>query len=122
MSEEAWTEGEWAAFYELANRYIDAANALIRNNRARLGKNLWTSEGKGEMLRGYEAATDIDEPQLKWQALEDADRSLDSVHISIRAHAGYRRHMRHDLLRHNFSEQRADRLMGHAIGYGRKRQ
>lgn len=29
MSEEAWTEGEWAAFYELANRYIDAANALI---------------------------------------------------------------------------------------------
>jgi DNA helicase-2/ATP-dependent DNA helicase PcrA len=40
---------------------LDAANALIRHNRQRLGKNLWTSEGKGEPLRLYEAATDVDE-------------------------------------------------------------
>ena len=40
---------------------LDAANALIRHNRQRLGKNLWTAEGKGEPLRLYEAATDIDE-------------------------------------------------------------
>ncbi len=40
---------------------LDAANALIRHNQHRLGKELWTSEGKGEPLRLYEAATDLDE-------------------------------------------------------------
>ena len=40
---------------------LDAANALIAHNRKRLGKNLWTSEGKGELLRVFEAATDIEE-------------------------------------------------------------
>jgi DNA helicase-2/ATP-dependent DNA helicase PcrA len=40
---------------------LDAANALIGHNRKRLGKNLWTSEGKGEPLRVYEAMTDLEE-------------------------------------------------------------
>jgi len=40
---------------------LDAANALIRHNQRRLGKELWTAEGKGEPLRLYEAATDIEE-------------------------------------------------------------
>src|SRR6195256_1856862 len=40
---------------------LDAANALIGHNRKRLGKNLWTAEGKGELLRVYEAATDMEE-------------------------------------------------------------
>ena len=40
---------------------LDAANALIGHNRKRLGKNLWTSEGKGEPLRVYEAASDLEE-------------------------------------------------------------
>jgi len=40
---------------------LDAANALIRHNQHRLGKELWTSEGKGEPLRLYEAATDLEE-------------------------------------------------------------
>jgi len=40
---------------------LDAANALIRHNQARLGKNLWTAEGHGEPLRLYEAAIDLEE-------------------------------------------------------------
>ncbi len=40
---------------------LDAANALIRHNQHRLGKDLWTAEGKGEPLRLYEAATDLEE-------------------------------------------------------------
>ena len=40
---------------------LDAANALIRHNKARLGKNLWTAAGHGEPLRLYEAANDIEE-------------------------------------------------------------
>ncbi|HYH41268.1 MAG TPA: 3'-5' exonuclease, partial [Burkholderiales bacterium] len=40
---------------------LDAANALIGHNRRRLGKNLWTAEGRGEPLRVVEASTDFDE-------------------------------------------------------------
>jgi len=47
--------------YRSHGHILDAANALIGHNRRRLGKNLWTSAGKGEPLRVYEAATDIDE-------------------------------------------------------------
>lgn len=47
--------------YRSHGHILDAANALIDHNRRRLGKNLWTAEGKGEPLRVYEATSDIDE-------------------------------------------------------------
>src|SRR5690242_7043020 len=47
--------------YRSQGNILDAANALIGHNRKRLGKNLWTSDGKGEQLRVFEAATDIEE-------------------------------------------------------------
>jgi DNA helicase-2/ATP-dependent DNA helicase PcrA len=49
--------------YRSQGNILNAANALIANNRKRLGKNLWTAAGAGEPLRvlqansdGYEAA------------------------------------------------------------------
>ena len=50
--------------YRSHGRILDAANALIRNNSRRLGKNLWTAEGKGEPLRVYEAGSDGEEAQF----------------------------------------------------------
>ncbi len=47
--------------YRSHGHILELANALIRNNRARLGKNLWTSEGKGEPVRGFAAPSDHDE-------------------------------------------------------------
>jgi DNA helicase-2/ATP-dependent DNA helicase PcrA len=47
--------------YRSHGHILDAANALIGHNRQRLGKNLWTAESKGEPLRVYEAATDLEE-------------------------------------------------------------
>jgi DNA helicase-2/ATP-dependent DNA helicase PcrA len=47
--------------YRSHGNILDAANALIRHNQRRLGKDLWTAEGKGEPLRLYEAATDLEE-------------------------------------------------------------
>ena len=47
--------------YRSHGHILDLANTLIRNNRARLGKNLWTSEGKGEPVRGFAAPSDNDE-------------------------------------------------------------
>lgn len=47
--------------YRSQSNILDAANALIANNKGRLGKNLWTAAGKGEPVRIYYAATDMDE-------------------------------------------------------------
>ena len=47
--------------YRSHGNILDAANALIKNNRGRLGKNLWTEAGAGEAIRVFEAASDIDE-------------------------------------------------------------
>jgi DNA helicase-2/ATP-dependent DNA helicase PcrA len=47
--------------YRSHGNILDAANALISNNKSRLGKNLWTDADKGEQIRVYEAGTDVDE-------------------------------------------------------------
>jgi DNA helicase-2/ATP-dependent DNA helicase PcrA len=70
--------------YRSHGNILDAANALISNNRNRLGKNLWTSEQGGEKLRVYEAPTDVEEAnfivseirQLKSDGLKLAEIAL----------------------------------------------
>jgi DNA helicase-2/ATP-dependent DNA helicase PcrA len=47
--------------YRSHGNILRAANTLIRNNSGRLGKNLWTSDGHGELIRVYNALTDLDE-------------------------------------------------------------
>jgi DNA helicase-2/ATP-dependent DNA helicase PcrA len=47
--------------YRSHGNILDAANALIANNRNRLGKNLWTDAGKGEPIRVFEGESDADE-------------------------------------------------------------
>ena len=49
--------------YRSQGNILDAANALISNNRQRLGKNLWTAEGHGEPVRVFESMTDLEEAQ-----------------------------------------------------------
>jgi DNA helicase-2/ATP-dependent DNA helicase PcrA len=44
--------------YRSHGNILDAANALIRHNARRLGKNLWTAEGTGEPVRVFEAGSD----------------------------------------------------------------
>jgi DNA helicase-2/ATP-dependent DNA helicase PcrA len=70
--------------YRSHGNILDAANALISNNKKRLGKNLWTSEHGGEKLRVYEAPTDVEEAnfivseirQLKSDGLKLAEIAL----------------------------------------------
>src|SRR6266545_2589479 len=47
--------------YRSHGHILDAANALIRFNQARLGKNLWTADSKGEPIRAFAALSDLDE-------------------------------------------------------------
>ena len=50
--------------YRSQGSILDAANAVIAQNKARLGKNLWTAEGRGEPLRVYAAANDEEEARF----------------------------------------------------------
>jgi DNA helicase-2/ATP-dependent DNA helicase PcrA len=47
--------------YRSHGNILDAANAIIRNNSNRLGKNLWTEQGEGEPIRVFEGFADLDE-------------------------------------------------------------
>lgn len=50
--------------YRSHGNILAAANALIKNNRERLGKNLWTDAGDGEPIRVFEAYSDLDEARF----------------------------------------------------------
>jgi DNA helicase-2/ATP-dependent DNA helicase PcrA len=65
--------------YRSHGHILDAANALIGHNRRRLGKNLWTAEAKGEPLRVFEAATDLEEAA----SIVDEVRSLRAEGVSL---------------------------------------
>ncbi len=50
--------------YRSQGNILDAANAIIRNNPSRLGKNLWTEAGAGEPIRVHESWSDGDEARF----------------------------------------------------------
>ena len=47
--------------YRSTQNILTAANALISNNEGRKDKNLWSEEGKGEIITGYVAESEHDE-------------------------------------------------------------
>ena len=49
--------------YRSYGHILNAANALIAHNAARLGKNLWTEQGEGEPVRVIEQPSDLLEAQ-----------------------------------------------------------
>ncbi len=50
--------------YRSFGNILDAANALIRHNHTRMGKNLWTEAGPGEPVRVFEADSDGSEARF----------------------------------------------------------
>ena len=50
--------------YRSTGNILTAANALIRRNAGRLGKELWTAGGDGEPIRLYGAYNDLDEARF----------------------------------------------------------
>ena len=49
--------------YRSTSTILDAANGVIKNNKQRKDKNLWTSRGKGEKIKYYRAYNEKDEAQ-----------------------------------------------------------
>ncbi|HEX4944767.1 MAG TPA: 3'-5' exonuclease, partial [Usitatibacteraceae bacterium] len=60
--------------YRSQGNILDAANAVIANNKARLGKNLWTAAGKGEPLRIFAAANDEEEARFTVDEVKELHR------------------------------------------------
>ncbi|MFO1454657.1 MAG: DNA helicase II [Steroidobacteraceae bacterium] len=57
--------------YRSTSTILNAANALIAHNSGRLGKNLWTSGGKGEPIRVYAAFNERDEAEFVLQRIKE---------------------------------------------------
>ncbi len=60
--------------YRSTQTILDAANAVISQNKARKAKNLWSQAGDGELLTGYVADNEHDEAQF---VAEEIDRLTD---------------------------------------------
>ena len=87
--------------YRSQGNILDAANAIIAQNKARLGKNLWTSEGKGEELRIYAAANDEEEARFvvdEVKALHREGMPLSDMALLYRSNA-QSRILEHSLFR-----------------------
>jgi len=76
--------------YRSHGNILEAANALIRHNSSRLGKNLWTEDDRGEPLRIYDAATDLEEASFivdEARALRDDGVPLNHIAVLYRSNA-----------------------------------
>ena len=76
--------------YRSYGNILDAANALIRNNQSRMGKNLWTEAGAGEPIRIYEAYNELDEARFvveQVKSLQSEGMALTDVALLYRANA-----------------------------------
>ena len=57
--------------YRSTSVILNAANALIDNNKDRLGKNLWTEKVEGEQIVLYQAYNEQDEARFVADVLKD---------------------------------------------------
>ncbi len=60
--------------YRSTQVILDAANAVVKNNRDRLGKELWTSKGTGDQIRLYRAPEEESEAWYAAEVIHEAVR------------------------------------------------
>jgi DNA helicase-2/ATP-dependent DNA helicase PcrA len=76
--------------YRSTGAILKAANALISNNTGRLGKNLWTDGGEGELVSVYAGFNDFDEARYLVTRIREwkrAGNKLSDVAILYRSNA-----------------------------------
>lgn len=76
--------------YRSQGNILNAANAVIKNNTERLGKNLWTDRGEGEPIRVYESSDDIEEARFvvdEIRALTQDGTSRSQIALLYRSNA-----------------------------------
>ncbi len=76
--------------YRSTGTILKAANAVIDNNRGRLGKELWTDSGEGEPILYYSAYNEKDEARFVIDRIQDwvdLGRSRNEVAVLYRSNA-----------------------------------
>ncbi len=76
--------------YRSTTNILSAANAVIRNNPERLGKELWTEKEEGELVKIYRAFNERDEAKFIVDIIKswmDEGRSLSECAIIYRSNA-----------------------------------
>jgi len=57
--------------YRSTGTILNAANALIAHNSERMGKNLWTEDGQGDLIQLYAAFNELDEAHYIVERIKD---------------------------------------------------
>ncbi|MCE9633040.1 MAG: UvrD-helicase domain-containing protein, partial [Methylophilales bacterium] len=76
--------------YRSHSNILNAANAIIAQNKNRLGKNLWTAAGDGEPIRLFDAYNDTDEAGFivdEVKALQKEGVELQEIALLYRSNA-----------------------------------
>ena len=70
--------------YRSTSTILDAANQVIKNNKQRKDKNLWTARGNGEKIKYYRAYNERDEAQYVIRKIKElANRNIEYKDIAI---------------------------------------
>ena len=70
--------------YRSTSTILDAANQVIKNNKMRKDKNLWTSRGIGEKIKYYRAYNERDEAQYVIRKIKElTNRNVDYKDIAV---------------------------------------
>lgn len=104
--------------YRSTSTILDAANQVIRNNKQRKDKNLWTSRGKGEKIKYYRAYNEKDEAQYvirKIKELRNKDVEYKDIAVLYRTNA-QSRVLEEEMLKENMPY----RVIGSFYFYSRK--
>lgn len=104
--------------YRSTGNILDAANQVIKNNRDRKDKNLWTNKGPGEKIKYYRAYNERDEAQYiirKIKELVNRDVEYKDIAILYRTNA-QSRVVEEEMLKENLPY----RVIGSFYFYSRK--
>ncbi len=74
--------------YRSTGNILEAANELVKNNKARLGKKLWTKEGQGERIKVINISNSEEEAIVVSDLIENLfskGQKLSSIAILVRA-------------------------------------
>ncbi len=104
--------------YRSTGNILDAANQVIKNNRDRKDKNLWTNKGPGDKIKYYRAYNERDEAQYiirKIKELVNRDVEYKDIAILYRTNA-QSRVIEEEMLKENLPY----RVIGSFYFYSRK--
>ncbi len=104
--------------YRSTSNILDAANQVIRNNKMKKEKNLWTARGVGEKIKYYRAYNERDEAQYvirKIKELVNKDVKYQDIAVLYRTNA-QSRVLEEEMLKENLPY----RVIGSFYFYSRK--